>query len=40
MSGFAIDVATLRTDSEHVELAAGAGEIGLDPDGWTGPVFP
>lgn len=34
MSGFAIDVATLRSDSERVELETDAGDLGLDPDAW------
>ncbi len=38
MSGFTIDVATLRTDSERIEIEAGGEDLGLDPGGWTGPV--
>lgn len=38
MSGFIIDVATLRTDSEQVELETDATSIGLPAEGWTGMV--
>jgi uncharacterized protein len=38
MSGFTIDVATLRTDSERVELETDAADIGLQPDAWKGRV--
>jgi uncharacterized protein len=38
MSGFTIDVATLRTDSEHVELETDAADIGLESGGWNGRV--
>jgi uncharacterized protein len=38
MSGFTIDVATLRGDSERVELETDARDIGLEPDGWKGRV--
>jgi uncharacterized protein len=38
MSGFVIDVATLRNDSERIELAADATSIGLPAEGWAGQV--
>jgi len=38
MSGFLIDLATLRSASERVEVEADAGEIGLPADQWVGKV--
>jgi uncharacterized protein len=38
MSGLAIDVATLRSDSERVELETDATDLGLEPDAWRDRV--
>lgn len=38
MSGFLIDLATLRSPSERVEVEADAGDIGLPADQWVGQV--
>lgn len=38
MSSFLIDLSTLRTPSERVEVEADAGDIGLPTDQWVGKV--
>lgn len=38
MSGFTIDVATLRGDSERVELETDPPDLGLEPDAWQDRV--
>jgi uncharacterized protein len=38
MSGFCIDVATLRTASERLELETAPADIGLAPELWAGVV--
>jgi len=38
MSGFSIDLGSLRQGRTPIELEAGAPDVGLPPDGWVGPV--
>jgi uncharacterized protein len=38
MSEFVIDVSSLRSPSERVEVAADAEDIGLQPEQWVGKV--
>jgi DUF177 domain-containing protein len=38
MSGIVIDIATLRSDSERIEVEADPTEIGLPPGQWAGAV--
>lgn len=38
MNAFTLDLASLPSGSSEVELQARAEELGLEPDGWEGPV--